>query len=155
MITTKQGDVLKLAAGMIVHGCNCQGVMGSGIAKQVREQYPTAYAAYMEDHARDCLILGNTSWARIYNNMGMPKIIVNAYTQDFYGPPSKRHVSYDAVAEAFEHVGQLATTYNLKDAICFPAIGAGLGGGKWEIIANIIDAVLPDDKGFRKYLYVL
>ena len=44
-----QGDLLALAkAGefdMIVHGCNCFVTMGSGIARQIADQFPQALAA--------------------------------------------------------------------------------------------------------------
>lgn len=154
MITTKKGDILKLLGGIIVHGCNCQGTMGSGIAAQVREQFPDAYAAYMEDHDRECQTPGDISWAKYDRVAGMPLIIINAYTQDYYGGDG-RYVSYDAVEQCFSEVGNMAEAFDLKDAICFPKIGAGLGGGNWEIIAKIIDETLPDSEGFRKYLYVL
>lgn len=128
--------------------------MGSGIARQVRDQFPDAYAAYMEDHDRKCQLLGEISWARIPTFGDRQKIIVNAYTQEHYGG-NMRQVNYEAIAECFEELKILAEEFNLKDAICFPAIGAGLGGGNWKIIERIIDETLPDSKGFRKYLYVL
>jgi O-acetyl-ADP-ribose deacetylase (regulator of RNase III) len=36
--------------------------------------------------------------------------------------------------------------------IIFPKIGAGLGGGDWEIISTIIDVTIPDE--FQKTLYL-
>ena len=32
----------------IAHSCNCQNVMGGGIAKQIKERYPQAYEADTE-----------------------------------------------------------------------------------------------------------
>ena len=34
------GDIFLSNADAILHQVNCQGVMGSGVAKQVREKYP-------------------------------------------------------------------------------------------------------------------
>ena len=39
----KHGDILSVANGIIVHQVNAQGVMGSGLAKQIREKYPMAF----------------------------------------------------------------------------------------------------------------
>ena len=43
------GDLVKLAKNgefdVIVHGCNCECIMGGGIAKQIRQAFPTAYDA--------------------------------------------------------------------------------------------------------------
>ena len=35
----KFGNILD-AKGIIMHGCNAQGVMGSGLAKDIRERWP-------------------------------------------------------------------------------------------------------------------
>ena len=32
-------DLLDIEQGMIVHGCNAQGVMGAGVADQIRRKY--------------------------------------------------------------------------------------------------------------------
>jgi O-acetyl-ADP-ribose deacetylase (regulator of RNase III) len=36
MIETRKGSLLD-ATGIIVHGCNCQGVMGSGVALAIKK----------------------------------------------------------------------------------------------------------------------
>ena len=46
---TVRGDLLKLALDghfdVIVHGCNCQCVMGAGIALSIKNAFPEAFAA--------------------------------------------------------------------------------------------------------------
>ncbi len=37
------GDLFATDIKTIVHGCNAQGVMGSGVAKSIRENFPKAY----------------------------------------------------------------------------------------------------------------
>ena len=37
---------MESGCNIICHQVNCQGVMGSGIAKQVREKYPNVYNSY-------------------------------------------------------------------------------------------------------------
>ena len=48
MIKHIKCDIFESGATMILHQVNCQGVMGSGIAKQVREKFPNVYEAYKE-----------------------------------------------------------------------------------------------------------
>ena len=36
MIQYKKGDLLSVTKGIIAHGCNAQGVMGSGVALQIK-----------------------------------------------------------------------------------------------------------------------
>lgn len=160
MITTYYGDALAAPQGVIVHGCNCQGVMGGGIARTVRERYPTAYKVYRDKYESEVepgsqrftgLKLGEITSVQVDVN----KFIVNANTQDNHGT-HRRQVDYEAVARCFEKVNFLA--YELsKEAgfmlpIIFPQIGAGLGGGNWKIIEAIIDETLSPD--FEKHLYI-
>ena len=46
MITIKKGDVLRSRAMYICHQVNCMGVMGAGIAKQIKAMYPEVYEEY-------------------------------------------------------------------------------------------------------------
>jgi len=48
MIEHKIGDLFSNTEGYIVHGCNAQGVMGSGVAKIVKDQYFDAFKRYAE-----------------------------------------------------------------------------------------------------------
>ena len=48
MIEYKNGDLLNVTEGIILHGCNGQGVMGAGVAKAIKMKYPEAFTAYKE-----------------------------------------------------------------------------------------------------------
>jgi O-acetyl-ADP-ribose deacetylase (regulator of RNase III) len=150
MIYTKYGDVLNVDTGIIVHGCNCYGVMGSGIARSIKERFPTAYQVYREKFESSGLKLGEITYVEVSDR----KWIVNANTQQ--GTGSGRQVSYDAIVSCFEKVFLLASLIKVDELtapnIIFPKIGAGLGGGDWEIISTIIDVTIPDE--FQKTLYL-
>ena len=45
-IKVKLGDICSVNSGIIVHGCNAQGVMGSGVAKAIRLKYPQVFEDY-------------------------------------------------------------------------------------------------------------
>lgn len=152
MIETRYGNALDVEAGIIVHGCNCQGVMGGGIAREVRERFPSAYDVYYQKYKESGLKLGEITFAEVAPN----KFIVNANTQDNFGY-GVRQVSYDAVVVCFEEVMKLArlieTDRKIRLDVIFPMIGAGLGGGKWPIIEASIDVTVSDD--FKKVLFKL
>lgn len=152
MIITKIGNVLDISQGIIVHGCNCRGVMGAGIAKQIKIRYPIAYDIYIDEHRTKGLYLGRITQVEVEPN----KIIVNANTQQDYGAHTCQ-VDYYAVEVAFRRVNELAK-YILANRgivldVCFPALGAGLGGGNWQIISEIIDRSVDDI--FNKTLFIL
>ncbi|ESQ88967.1 hypothetical protein ABAC460_14395 [Asticcacaulis sp. AC460] len=47
-IIYKTGDLLEAPERVICHGCNAQGVMGSGIAVPIRNRYPMVFKAYRD-----------------------------------------------------------------------------------------------------------
>lgn len=138
MIQYKTGNLLDTPDSFIVHGCNAQGVMGSGVAKAIRDKYPAAYEDYksaIANHPYGEKLLGKV-YACV---MSDDKVILNAITQEFYGKDGKKYVSYDAIDEAMGRVAKFT-----KKPISMPKIGAGLGGGSWRIIEAIIEARLPE-----------
>lgn len=40
------GDLLQTPFEIIAHQVNCMGVMGSGVAKQIKDKFPWAYTDY-------------------------------------------------------------------------------------------------------------
>lgn len=150
MIHVKRGDVITVKSGFIVHGCNDVGVMGSGIAATIKRKFPGAYDAYREHISsfkrKLDFPLGKVSLYEVQEGLW----IVNAVTQGLDNPP--RNVNYEAVCRCFEEVARLAEELGVTE-VSFPAIGAGLGGGKWPIIEAIINNTLPDSLTKTLYVY--
>lgn len=136
----KIGNLLDVTKGHIVHGCNAQGVMGSGVAAAIKDKYPAVFEGYRQQYEELGLVLGDARGFVVGDGL----VVWNAITQQNYGnPEDKRHVSYDAIAECFEIINRDAAVIekmlNVEPHIHIPLIGAGLGGGKWEIIEKIIE----------------
>ena len=134
-IVTKVGNLLHVKSGHIVHGCNAQGVMGSGVALAVKNTYPEAYKDYLRIHEDHGLVLGVA-----YSVAVSPTLVIwNAVTQNLYGKGT-RMVSYDAVQTCFEQINETLRMACIKDCeLHIPLIGAARGGGNWEIIREIIE----------------
>lgn len=133
-------NICNVTEGVIVHGCNAQGVMGSGVAKQLRAKYPDIFYRYLEhlnDHLdQDINPLGTVCFVGVRPGL----TIANAITQEYYGRTGEKYVSYKALQSCLEEV---ANCYD--DIIHIPyLIGAGLGGGDVEKILRIIEAKLKD-----------
>lgn len=135
-IEYRTGDLLSTDIRTIMHGCNAQGVMGSGVAKAVREQYPKAYEVYKDKYNKEGLKLGDCVKVLDKN-----KIIVNAITQQYYGRDGSKYVSYDAIDDVMKEINSLHYTYGITE-IAMPQLGAGLGGGNWRVIEAIIESRL-------------
>lgn len=153
MIEYKQGDLLSVNSGIIVHGANAQGVMGSGVAKAIREKYPECYDTYHTEHISYGLRLGDVVWWASNDSTVLSDtlFIANGITQNLYGT-DKRHVNYVAVADVFKEVIRQAKSTGLE--VNFPKVGAGLGGGRWEIIEEIINDCDPEDR-VKKTCWIL
>ena len=118
----------------VAHCCNAQGRMGSGFAKELRDRNPSVYDAYLADF-KD----GQTYMGQAYPVIGDDgRTYFNIIGQQFFGYDGKRYVSYDALADAFQHINSLPDI----DHLAMPLIGAGLAGGKWSIISSIIETHL-------------
>lgn len=139
-----KGNLLQTEAKHIIHGCNSHGVMGSGVAKAIRDMYPRAYQDYNDAYNSYGLELGDV----IVSAQDDERLVYNAITQRDYGRDSSRvYVSYWAIAEVFRKINQ----WGLRE-IAMPKIGAGLANGDWNVISAIIENTLIDTK---PYVYVL
>ena len=134
MFTVKIGNLFEnVEHGFIMHGCNAQGVMGSGVAKIIRDKYPLAYEKYAEQAPN--YILGEIIPVIVEPNL----VIVNAITQEFYGT-DRVQIDYDAVEQACRGVKHLANSGIIKSKdISFPFIGAGLAGGDQGTLLKIFE----------------
>lgn len=145
MQKTHRGDLLAnvTSNAIIVHGCNAKGVMGKGIAKSIKDLYPAAYLKYKEHERKNGLVLGDIPTAKVNDNN---LFVVNGITQQEYWVPgaskSNVYVNYDAIALVFENLRLWMKVNKIDLPIHYPAIGAGLAGGDWERINNIINAEL-------------
>lgn len=130
-IEYRNGDLMKTPERFILHGCNAQGVMGSGVAKLIRAKYPKAYDDYRKHFEKTGLVLGEM----IFSEQPDGKTIINAITQDTYGKTGI-HVSYDAINTIFHKLNKYLVE---GETVAMPLIGAGLGGGDWDIIEAAIE----------------
>ena len=146
------GDLLRsVRQGIIVHGCNAQGVMGGGFALQVKRAYPGAYEKYRKTYCSIGLRLGSIVPYEIERPRGIaPLVIVNAITQNLFGT-DRRYVEYPAVHSCFEETAKLARCLQITD-VHFPLIGCGLAGGDWKEIEPIICKELD---GLSAHLWTL
>ena len=130
------GDLIKLALegkfDVIVHGCNCQCVMNSGIAKAIRTAFPEAYDADRDTSKGDRDKLGGVSIANV-DRGGTEIVVINGYTQ-FHWRGSGVRADYDAIRSVMSEV---KAGFSGK-RIGYPRIGAGLAKGDWSKISRII-----------------
>lgn len=161
-IEQKQGNALDISSGILVHGCNCLGAMGGGIAAGIRSKWPSVYEAYKRHQELVGLRLGDVNFVagNAFKDTPLAKhihafsdelpadvIVANAMTQQIYGgDPDVIYVSYDAVSAAFARVALVARQAGIE--VHFPLIGCGLAHGVWtEVGPRIESALAPNVPG--------
>lgn len=148
-IIYKQGNFLEGPEKFILHGCNAQGVMGSGAAHAVRTKYPDAYQLYRSLYLDYGLKLGELQYSEQTNGV----VVFNGITQYNYGrDPNTVYVDYDAVEEVIKELNVFVGEQYSYPNVAMPKIGAGLGNGDWNIISAIIENNSPH---FVPVVYVL
>jgi O-acetyl-ADP-ribose deacetylase (regulator of RNase III) len=148
MIKIVEGDIFNSPTNSIIcHQVNCKGVMGNGIAKTIKNKYPSVYLQYKNFcigiYKKYLLGMG---YLTMDHKTG--RIIANLFGQYSYG--SGLQTDYKALESAFEDVRNFIDVHALPVAIPF-GIGCGLAGGNWEIVYNIIEKVFGYDYDITIY----
>ena len=139
-INRKFGNVLDATENIIIQSVNHQGVMGGGLAKSIADKWPLVNAPHSMYQAMckemrfvDIKTNGLIAWCCV----GIDKYIASIFGQDRYGR-DKRYTDYVALGNGLDSARLLAKEQNNSIAIPF-MLGCGLGGGKWEIVLDIIN----------------
>lgn len=147
MIKIINGDIFSGTEDIICHQVNTFGVMGSGIALQIKKLYPSVFTAYN----MFCKRYGDTELLGcVLPEMATKhRCIMNMFSQVGIGQDVR--TDYVAMRECFEEVKRYAIQNNKTVAIPYK-IGCGLARGDWKIVIQIIKEVFSD---FEVVLYKL
>lgn len=132
------GDLIAMAKqgklDIIIHGCNCFCTMGGGIARQIRNEFPSAWIADNKTSQGSPLKLG--TWSESDEN-GV--IVINAYTQ--YSMNRGTNEDLFEYASFGLILRKLELCYRDIPGARFglPMIGMGLAGGNPDRILKIIE----------------
>ena len=161
-----QGNIITLALqgefDVIAHGCNCHSKMGAGLAPQMAKAFGCDTFS-MESWGSTIQKLGCIDYnyfeikdgkaqfidmvdGGIHNRVEKPLVVVNAYTQYNYGRNHSdgdlRPIDYEALTLCMRKMNKEFSGKHVG----LPQIGAGLAGGNWNRIKNIIQTELTDCK---------
>lgn len=137
----KKGDAIKaLQAGDIdylMHCVNCQGVMGGGIASQIKANYPKVFKGYKAF----CDIVDKRS--RLLGHVLILDKIINLFAQDDFGV-HERQLHYGALAKCIANLPNEIPLETEKQQIYIGVprlMCCGLAGGKWEVVSEMLESL--------------
>lgn len=128
MIVFINGDILKTKADAIVNPVNCEGVMGKGLAYQIKIKYPKTYEAYSLACKQ-----GELQTGKIHSFFENDKLIINFPTKDKWRAKSK--IEY--ITSSLPLLVDLIIKSNIK-SIAIPPLGCGLGGLNWKCVKPLL-----------------
>lgn len=141
-IIYKTGNLLDAQTDVIAHQVNCQGVMGSGVAKYIREKWANVFEEYKK-YCNDIYshqVFGSCLLVDINNE----QCVANLFGQFRYGRDGKRYTNYEALYKSLERlVAQMVSTN--KKSVAFPyKMSSDRGGANWNVVLAMIESVFKD-----------
>ncbi len=161
IIKTVKGDLLNATEPFVAHGVNCLGLMGAGVARSIAAKWPASELKYREYcfkfSKKPSDLLGRSLATHEKQDN---KVLFHLFTQENYGTDSRK-VNYGAIGRSFSELNNTLKVMRDFDkhmeketkgdpeqigipVVAIPRIGAGLGGGDWALIEEIINGCTPD-----------
>jgi O-acetyl-ADP-ribose deacetylase (regulator of RNase III) len=142
----QKGDLFAAIRGVegrivIPHVCNDYGGWGAGFVIPLSRHYPQAEEAYRAWSKQKSFgrAMGQVQYVGI---LGTQVDVANMVAQHGSGHryASSRPLDYAALARCMDDVGRFALAhYHNAPSIHCPMFGAGLAGGNWEFIRDLVD----------------
>lgn len=154
MIEEIQGDLLDTDCKIILQGVNCQGAMGSGVARALYKKWPEVKESYQDWFTEYNAGIDGENFLGSINlvNISDGKVVLNCFTQQYFGPGDHLYLSYDALYSCMTQALILCETHYKVSEIAIPKIGCGLAGGDWNIVKAILNKVFPQDFKVKVYI---
>lgn len=144
-----QGDATNPQIGgnvVIAHIANDEGKMGAGFVLPLIKAYPEVEKEFTSLHSSGGLKLGSTQFVTIRSGLGNALHVANMVAQRGTrrmkdgSPGGCIPLRYDSLYDCLREVGAFAVKHDAQ--VVGPKFGAGLAGGRWELIRLIIEATL-------------
>lgn len=131
MISYYEGDLLKSGCDVIAHQVNEYGVMGAGLAAQIKEKFPKVFIAY-RDMCEACREKGLNLYGTIHAiQIGKDKYIANCFTQ------RNGTTDYELLRVAVTQLRGMALMNNIKTIGIPYKYGCGIAQGDWDTVEKI------------------
>lgn len=143
MIRYSDGDIFSAGCAAIANPVNCVGVMGAGLAKEVRRRFPEACEPYFEACSESILRPGGlvVGTAEFAGSVRLPRFVFHVATKRHWRQPSR----LADVAYCLDALASTALAMQVK-SVAVPALGCGLGRLNWEDVHALMRGYLGETK---------
>ena len=132
---------------VLAHQTNCLGIMGGGIAYQIKNMFPEVFRYYSSTCKRESgnarNLMGNAQLCMLDRYPG--KFVCNLFGQLAIGT-NERQTNYVQLAHSLIMMDKHLVVEGLQDAnIIFPyKMASDRGGGDWKFVQQLIGEVFPN-----------
>ena len=124
----QNGDIFESGCQAIVNPVNCVGVMGAGLAKKFKANYPNNFENYKSICNKNLLKIGTC-----FTTKEKDKLIVNFPTKKHFSDLSSYNDISDGLDALIRHIERFQIT-----SIAIPALGCGLGKLRFDRVLNLL-----------------
>ena len=149
----EHSNILDVKSGIICHQVNCIGVMGAGLALQIKNKWPVVFKNYK----KECNLFSENPkklLGRVQDTIISDKLVVaNCFGQVY---PGRNGVmtNYDAWDEILDKLNDVGNFFSLE--LHFPyMVGCGLAGGDWNTIFGKIKATFGSPSSTKVFVHRL
>jgi O-acetyl-ADP-ribose deacetylase (regulator of RNase III) len=152
MIEITHGDLLAADADALVNSVNCVGVMGRGVARQMKAAYPENVSRYKAACGDGALSPGEVV---VFDRGGLfggpddgPRYILNVATKDHWRDDTTLAMIERGVAAVAREVRARGIA-----SVALPALGCGGGGLAWDAVRPVVEDAFADLPDVRVLLF--
>ena len=139
MIKERKGNLLRSDAAIIAHQVNCLGIMGAGVARQIRHRILTAeqYRTYQQICRKNKEELLGSCSLMLRMDTGATQYVAHLFAENI---PTGRGLDtdYAALRQSLTAMMFLAAQRELSQIAIPGYLGCGLAGGDWETVYSRI-----------------
>lgn len=147
-IHTATGDLLSAPAEAVVNTVNTRGVMGKGIALQVKQRWPDVERAYRQACERGEVRLGEMHVVERAALTDGPRVVINFPTKEHWRSKSR----LADIELGLRDLRQVIASLDVS-SVAIPPLGCGNGGLQWADVLPLIEQGLQGLGDVDIYVY--
>ena len=138
MLKEVNSSLFDLKVDALAHGCNTQGIMNAGIAKDFREKYPQMFEEY-QSYCKSGLF--QTGDIHVYQDNKTGIYIINIASQ--FDLETGARIEY--IRKGLNKVEKQYSSLGIQ-SLALPRIGCNLGKLNWREVKPVIEEVFSGSK---------
>jgi O-acetyl-ADP-ribose deacetylase (regulator of RNase III) len=145
MIERVRGNLLEANVDALLNPVNTDGVMGKGLALQIKNVFPDVFSLYQRACKSGEVTVGRM---HVVPRQGSPRFVINFPTKTTWRKPSE----LDYIKDGLRDLVRVVPEQGIR-SLALPPLGCGRGGLNWRAVEPLIVAAFERLPEVRVLLY--